>query len=144
MLTLFYIATMKYRKCKTPSCNNWARPDGKDCNSCHSRKANPIRKAFRMLRHNSKRRGIPFNLTFEQFRAFAIETDYIRGRGKKQKSYTIDRIEPDKGYTAGNLQVLTNQSNSIKNKTLEKYFAERDVHWFVITNRNEVYDNVPF
>lgn len=135
------------KKCNTPGCNNKTRGGGAvDCNTCHStkvRRLNPVRAAYRNLRNNSKRRGITFDLTFEQFRKFAIETDYMRGKGKLQKSYTIDRIEAEKGYVEGNLQVLTNQANTIKNKTLEKYLTVDSIHWFVTTNRNEVYDT-PF
>jgi cupin superfamily acireductone dioxygenase involved in methionine salvage len=70
-------------------------------------------------RDNAKRRGIPFELTFEQFEAFAIKYDLVINSGTKKHSLTIDRIRHDKGYTKDNIQVLSLSENSIKGN-LEK------------------------
>gem|GEM_PF-3831134 len=66
------------------------------------------------LRDNSKRRVKLFDLTFEQFKQFCFETDYIAGKGKTKKSYSIDCIDENKGYTISNIRVLTLEDNSKK------------------------------
>lgn len=84
------------------------------CNTCKSkryREKNPLRYAYNTLRSNSKRRGISFSLTFEEFKEFATETKYILGKGKSRDSLTIDRIDDSKGYEIENIQVLTNSEN---------------------------------
>lgn len=100
----------KARPCKTPGCRNNARPSGAACHTCQAH-GNPARYAYRHLKANAKRRGKEFSLTLEQFTAFAIETQYLDKRGKTATSYTIDRIDPTRGYHADNIQVLTNREN---------------------------------
>lgn len=80
------------------------------------RKKNPIRSAYTTLKCNAKRRGKVFKLTFEEFKEFAIKTDYINRKGITATSYHIDRIDENKGYTVDNIQVLTNRDN------VKKYF----------------------
>lgn len=86
---------------------------------------------FRNLKSHAKARGIEFGLTFEQFKSFAIETDYIRRRGQKSTSFVIDRIDPGKGYVIDNIQVLTNSANTVKNVTLERSYdyVARKMNW---------------
>lgn len=66
---------------------------------------------YNNLKQNAKRRGHEFNLTLEEFRQFCKETGYLKGKGRKAKSLTIDRIDPSKGYQLDNIQVLTNSDN---------------------------------
>jgi len=73
-----------------------------------------MRDAWQHLKDNSKRRGIFFDLTFEQFESFCVETEYLHKVGKSKMSYSVDRIIEEKGYTAGNLQALTLSDNSKK------------------------------
>ena len=76
----------------------------------------PIRYTYQTLKDNAKRRGKSFNLTFEQFKQFAIKTDYLNVKGITKTSYHIDRIDENKGYTIDNIQLLTNEQN------IKKYF----------------------
>jgi|GEM_PF-1579386 len=98
------------RSCSTGGCNNRPRPGRRHCHTC-SAKANPLRYAYRHLKANAKRRGKEFSLTLAQFEAFCIETEYLDKCGKKATSYTIDRIDPTRGYHADNIQPLTNSEN---------------------------------
>ena len=66
------------------------------------------------LKHNAKRRQKEFDLTYEQFIEFCIETDYLVGKGKTKHSYSIDRIDNSKGYTLSNIRILTLSANSQK------------------------------
>jgi len=80
------------------------------------RKNNPMNAAYNNLKNNAKRRGKPFELTFEQFKQFAIKTEYIAKKGISATSYTIDRINEELGYTIDNIQVLQNSDNIKKYK----------------------------
>jgi len=79
-----------------------------------------MRDSWQHLKDNSKRRGIYFYLTFEQFEQFCVETEYLHKVGKSKLSYSVDRIEEWKGYTVGNLQVLTLSDNSLKENNRRK------------------------
>lgn len=70
-----------------------------------------MKAAFQTLRQNARRRGKEFTLTFEDFEAFCYAFDYIAGKGRKAKSYTVDRIDNEKGYTRDNIQMLTKSDN---------------------------------
>lgn len=67
-----------------------------------------------------------FKLTFEEFKKFAIETNYIQGKGKNKTSYHIDRIDETKGYTIDNIQVLTNSENVKKYNSYLKFSTLED------------------
>lgn len=102
------------RICKTPGCNNLAAKHRTNCRTCENRlykKRHPIKYAFFTLRNNAKRRGKEFSLTFEQFKEFAVKTDYLNGRGRTKEGFHIDRLKEDEGYHIDNLQVLTNSEN---------------------------------
>lgn len=102
------------KQCKNSYCKNKAAKGRNYCHGCTKRKwakRNPLRYAYNNLKSNAKRRNKYFDLTFEEFKKFAIETDYLYGKGKTKSSYTIDRIDEDGGYTLKNIQVLTNENN---------------------------------
>lgn len=103
--------------CQTKYCKNKTRGVRKLCSSCSFRKwkeKNPEKYCYNNLKQNSKRRKKSFTLTFDQFLQFCKKTDYLVGKGKKKESYSIDRIDPNKGYDLDNIQVLTLSSNSRK------------------------------
>jgi len=78
------------------------------------RERNPIHHAYINLKHNSKRRGVSFELTKEEFRLFCYETNYIGIKGKTKTTYSIDRIDPDQGYHILNIRVLKHPENCRK------------------------------
>lgn len=84
----------------------------------------PVRYAWHALRSNARRRkkewetrhGCPTSrydveLTFDEFKQFCYKTKLLVGRGRSIYAYHIDRIDVNKGYTTGNIQVLTNAQN---------------------------------
>jgi hypothetical protein len=96
------------------------------CNTCISRdkrERNPIRYAYDTLRANCiRRKGIGwFELTFEEFKQFAIETKYIAGKGRTKTSYTIDRKDNTMGYFIGNIEIRSNSYNSRKRTKSLRY-----------------------
>lgn len=83
------------------------------------RENNPVKYAYNNLKGSAKRRGLEFTLTFEQFEEFAVRTEYIQNKGKKRDSYTIDRINPLKGYIIENIRILPLSVNSSRKKVLD-------------------------
>lgn len=72
---------------------------------------NPFTHAYRMLKCSAKNRGIPFSLTKQQFKKFCDETGYLMVKGKRSSDQTVDRIDNNKGYEDGNIQMLSSKSN---------------------------------
>lgn len=107
------------------------------------RKANPLKYAFRALKDNAKQRGKVFELTFEQFKDFAVKTDYINKRGRTAQAYHIDRKREEEGYTFDNIQVLTNSEN-VKKYVAFKYRDRDGSHFETITEKPNEQGNAPF
>ena len=87
---------------------------------CHKHKGrsnkatNLLSYTFIMLRGNAKQRNKVFTLTIEQFQEFCNKTNYLELKGRSRFGASIDRINPGKGYEAGNLQLLTVSDNAKK------------------------------
>jgi CRISPR/Cas system-associated protein endoribonuclease Cas2 len=88
------------------------------------------------LKSNAKRRNKVFDLTFEQFQDFCIETNYIAGKGRTLLSYSIDRINNNLGYSIGNIRCITVSENSRKNTKILNYDWQTK-HASVTTHRRE-------
>lgn len=94
------------------------------CNTCASRERrakNPMFYAYDTLRGNVYRKHGRhfFYLTFEEFKQFAYETEYIGKKGITKTGYHVDRIDPTMGYFVGNIRALTNTLNQkVKYKKL--------------------------
>lgn len=120
-------------KCATALCRNRraVHRRRKKCQTCISRErraANPMKACFWNLRTHARERFIDFDLTLEQFTAWAIKYDYINRRGRHAEGYVIDRRDNEVGYTPENIQCLTNRENVIKQHTVDK-----------IRNRKQMY-----
>jgi hypothetical protein len=90
------------------------------------RAKNPMRAAWLNLRHHAKQRRREFDLSFEDFKAFVEENNYyLDHKGCLRHLYHIDRIDPRKGYTRENIQLLTCSENSAKGNR-ERYRKEPD------------------
>ncbi len=106
--------TTTIRKCNTAYCRKPAAPQKRKCWSCIKKayaERYPLRYAYNNLKQNAKRRNKHFGLSFAEFEAFAIATEYYKKKGRKATCYHIDRIDETKGYTIDNIQVLTNREN---------------------------------
>lgn len=132
---------MESKKCIIEDCKRNAGKRSALCNTCRTRrwrKNNPMKASYIALRTNAKRRGKVFTITFEDFKEFCYETDYMTGKGRTKDCYSVDRIKEDLGYIRGNLQRLTVGNN--KKKHLEydyqtktatvKTTGERTDGWF--------------
>jgi hypothetical protein len=131
--------------CIIPTCNK--KPSrGNYCHACAKRRyrdANPLRSAYTQLRHNAKRRGKVFTLTFEQFKEFAIKTEYAFRKGRTGSSYHIDRIDEHGPYSIENIQVLTNSENVRKFRSFQ-YRDEDGPHFKTITVKPVLAGDCPF
>ena len=122
------VATSKHH-CLTPRCRGVVNkkteksPYCYRCRWAHFKERNPLRYSFGNLRRRAKQRGKDFSLSFEQYKAFAIRTDYARMKGKTSLSLSIDRKENSKGYSLDNIQALTLRANS--RKQFVKFFAHQ-------------------
>lgn len=107
--------------CTTRGCKKEKSSGHKHCGMHHMRlvrKNNPMRASYTALKNNAYRRGHSFSLTFAEFTQFCYETDYIAGKGRTKKSFSIDRIDPSKGYHIDNIQCMTVSENSRKSNRL--------------------------
>ena len=78
------------------------------------RSKNPLRYVWQNLKHNAKRRGKVFTLTFEQWVGFLSTNNYMEERGRTAEGLTIDRRVNSQGYDLSNIQVLPNVDNASK------------------------------
>lgn len=80
----------------------------------------PYKWAYGKQRNNAKSRGVPFLLTFDEFKEFCIRTNILHGRGRTSESFHIDRIQDydrygnKMPYAIWNIQKLTNKENIMK------------------------------
>jgi hypothetical protein len=129
------------------SCGRKSRKDGRQCNTCITRRYrlnNQLRATYQSRKDNAKRRGKAFSLTFAEFCEFAVETDYIRGKGITAKSLTIDRIDETGGYHIDNIQAIPNAAN-IRKFLHYKHDGTRMVASVTISRSNLTPDpDVPF
>ena len=97
--------------------------------------AQPFYRKVIRKRTQCKKHGIEFNLTEEYLESIwtgicPILKVPLDVRAPKSDAYSpqLDRIDPSKGYTVGNVQWLSGRANRLKdNATLEE--LERVVEW---------------
>lgn len=102
-----------------------ARTQSIACSHCKMtrwRINHPAQAAFATIRDRAKKKRIEFALTFEQFLSFLTTQGegYLDGRGRCVGCLHLDRIDATKGYTEGNLQILSAQENSRKGACEDK------------------------
>jgi hypothetical protein len=80
---------------------------------------------LKTVKHRAKSAGIEFNLTIEDivipefcpiFKDIKLNTSLGKGSyGPNDDSPSIDRIDSSKGYIKGNVSIISNRANRIKN-----------------------------
>lgn len=104
-------------ECCAYRCKNSCKKNDRFCakhRHRYTKEVNPVNYVYDTLRCNAHRRGKLFTISKEYFIKFCEETGYLEKRGKTGKSASIDRIDPNKGYEEGNIQVLSLSANSSK------------------------------
>lgn len=110
----------------------------KDVETRHNN-INSIKKALlRAAKARAKKKNIPFNITIEDFvlpeRCPLLEIPLTVGYGSSQEnSYSLDKIIPELGYVKGNVWVISNKANMIKNNAslneLQLLVKNLENHW---------------
>lgn len=104
-------------KCRIAYCRNHKAPRRLICHKHRSAQfkiAHPLKYHFNLLRCGAKRRKIEFTLTFACYERLAKESGLESSRGKMPDALSIDRKDPDQGYTDANVRVCTISENSQK------------------------------
>ena len=81
---------------------------------------NPAMVLLQGARKRAKARGVPCTVTVEDIvipeRCPILNIKLVSGRRKKKDgSYSLDRIVPELGYVKGNIMVMSNLANTMKN-----------------------------
>lgn len=110
------------------------------------RQAHPIRAAYLNLKHNARRRGKEFSLTLEEFETFARKIILHYGKKRDCNTWSIDRIDPRRGYSLDNIQTLTLSENTRKQHSDRRIFEFTDNYQGARIKPAAVYDhsNSPF
>lgn len=110
--------------CCAYHCTN--RPDPKKRGLCHKhyaryrRQVDPVYDRYCNFKNNALRRLKPFTITLAEFRGFCERTGYIIEKGKRGRSYTVDRIRNWEGYHINNIQLMTDRQNVDKYHNVDK------------------------
>lgn len=70
------------------------------------------------IKRRAKLKGIPFDLTLEDVSNYSVcpvfGKELIRSDSNTPFSPSVDRVDPTKGYTKDNIQILSNKANKMK------------------------------
>lgn len=83
----------------------------------YNKENNPENYTYHLLKANARRRGHSCSLTLEEFKEFCKDTGYMDLKGRRPLSASIDRIDPNKGYEKGNIQIMSLRDNAVKQHT---------------------------
>lgn len=112
-----YTKRRKGGYCVAAFCKNKARAKNRFCHKCAHRwqkENNPLVYWYKILKQNARQRGKEFTLTKEDFKIFCTATNYLELKGKEGNKFSIDRINPEKGYSLDNIQMITLAENTRK------------------------------
>ena len=92
----------------------------KDTETRHNNEDSIKKALVRAAKARAKKKEIPFDITIEDFilpeKCPLLEIPLTVGYGSSQEnSYSLDKIIPDLGYVKGNVWVISNKANMIKN-----------------------------
>lgn len=86
------------------------------------------RQLWLSARARAKRKGVPFEISVDDIfvpefcPVLGIKLEQGRGKGRRDHSPTLDRIEPSLGYVRGNIAVISGRANTLKsNGTPEEH-----------------------
>ncbi|EIQ01120.1 hypothetical protein OpiT1DRAFT_05688 [Opitutaceae bacterium TAV1] len=117
----FVTSTTKPRHmCKVKGCRHRVtatqrRKQGGFCRRCKElryKATHPYTYTLNKLRNNARRRGIPFDLTLEEWIMFCDLTGYMTVSGRFADNLSVDRIDPKRGYTLDNIRAVTVSMNA--------------------------------
>lgn len=104
--------------------SRWAKahPEQMAGYSVQHRLRHPERYMLRAAKSRAKQRGLPFNLTYADIVVPAhcpilglpLKHYHGEGPGGRPDSASLDRLVPELGYVAGNVQVISHLANTMK------------------------------
>lgn len=71
----------------------------------------PFKRAFGMQKSNANTRGVPFLLTFDQWKAIWVESGKFEQRGRGSDKFCMCRNNDTGAYEVGNVFIDTNHRN---------------------------------
>lgn len=66
---------------------------------------------FRSHRSSAARRGIPFELTFDEWLEIWEKSGHLAERGRRNNQYVMARARDQGSYTVGNVSIITFEQN---------------------------------
>lgn len=138
------------RKCETPYCRKTPAKYRRKCPTCRSReyrRKNPWNYFYLRLKNSAERRDIDFDLSLEEFRDLwerhpeKWEEKVSGVHGMSGSTWTVDRIRPEEGYHADNVQILSLRRNVYK--WVEHGRFRMRVFWRKM-NKNQKIEEAPF
>ncbi len=87
-----------------------------------------LREYANTTKYRAKKKGIPYDLTFEYLKSIAtdycpifnVEFSWGRYNGRPLHLPSLDRVIPELGYIQGNVVFISNWANTIKQNATEK------------------------
>jgi len=82
--------------------------------------AHPHKVLYTSAKQSAIKRNLEFNITEEDIiipthcPILGIELTFIRGKGRIQSNASIDRIDSTRGYVKGNIQIISDLANRMK------------------------------
>ena len=70
-------------------------------------------RAFRQSRYRAARRGIPFPMTFDQWRRIWQKSGHWHERGTGRGKYQMARIGDRGPYAVGNVKIITHEHQQV-------------------------------
>jgi hypothetical protein len=85
---------------------------------------------YRQHKGNAKRRGVPFDLTFEQWLDVWKSSGHFDARGNKTRDgYVMARKDDRGGYTVGNVSIKSNAANTAERNRNFAYAMRAGMPW---------------
>ncbi len=107
-------------KCKVCASEYWKNYKEKNKDKLKTRsQQNRDSRSLSNIKRRAKQKGIEFNLELEDISGvvvcpvFGFELERSNGNASK-RSPSVDRIDPNKGYTKDNIQVISQLANNMK------------------------------
>jgi hypothetical protein len=79
------------------------------------------------IKYRCKKDNIPFDITIEDLMPFPTHCKYlgwelttIHGEGRVDTNMSIDKINPELGYVKGNVQIISDMANRMKNSATKE------------------------
>lgn len=95
----------------------------------------PIKTKLQLKKAQCKKEGIPFNLTVEDISipelcpllGVPIVMTLGKGKGNRETGWSLDRLDPSKGYVKGNVWFISGKANRMKQEMtpdMMRHFAD--------------------